>query len=66
VTPAQMEGAQKFMGTVMAYNPDFKGPTPVEEAVPKIIAAWEHASIEKGNGGAFISHLAHEGNTLWV
>jgi hypothetical protein len=51
------------MGKVMAYAPHFKGPVPVNEAVPVIRSAWENASIEKGNGGDFISHF---GNKQWV
>ena len=58
-----MTGLTDFMGKIASYAPDFKGPTPVDEAIPVIRAAWEKASVDGGYGGAFISHL---GNKQWV
>ena len=51
------------MGKLSTYAPDFKGATPVDEAIPIIRSTWEKVSIESGYGGAFISHF---GNKQWV
>jgi hypothetical protein len=63
VTPEQMQGLAGFFGKLATYAPDFKGPVPVNEAIPVIRGAWEKASIESGHGGAFISHL---GTKQWL
>ncbi|CAF9909978.1 MAG: hypothetical protein HETSPECPRED_009572 [Heterodermia speciosa] len=63
LTPKQTEGLMKFLGKAQAYAPHFKGPTPVDEAVPTIRSLWERASIETGYGGAFVSHF---GNKQWL
>jgi hypothetical protein len=46
----------KFMRTVAAYAPDFRGPTSPEDAVRQVRAVWEKATIDGGFGGAFVSH----------
>jgi hypothetical protein len=63
VTPEQMEGLKGFMGKLATYAPEFRGGTPVDEAILVIRSTWEKISIESGFGGAFISHL---GNKQWV
>jgi len=63
VTPEQIQGLSGFLNKLKIYAPDFKGPTPVNEAIPQIRSTWEKASIENGDGGAFISHF---GNKQWV
>jgi hypothetical protein len=52
-----------LMGKISEYAPDFKGATPVENAIPIIRSTWEKASIENGYGGAFVSH---HGNKKWI
>ena len=52
-----------FMGKLSTYAPDFKGPTPVEEAIRINRSTWEKVSIDGGYGGAFISHI---GNKQWL
>ncbi|KAK6088617.1 short-chain dehydrogenase [Seiridium cupressi] len=47
-TPEQIQGVMGFMGKLATYAPHFKGPTPVEEAIPIIRSTWEKASIESG------------------
>ncbi|KAF2828227.1 putative short chain dehydrogenase [Ophiobolus disseminans] len=63
VTPEQMPGLMKFMEKLATYAPDFKGATPVDEAVQLIIATWEKLSIEAGYGGKFISQ---HGDKNWL
>lgn len=45
------------------YAPDFKGPATPEEAVTALSSVISNASIEKGNGGDFLSHF---GNKQWL
>ncbi|KAF2129904.1 putative short chain dehydrogenase [Dothidotthia symphoricarpi CBS 119687] len=63
VTPEQTQGLMGFMGNLLAYAPDFKGPTPVDEAVRVNRALWEKISIDSGYGGGFVSHL---GTKQWL
>ncbi|KAH7083436.1 putative short chain dehydrogenase [Paraphoma chrysanthemicola] len=63
VTPEQIAGLQGFMARVVVYAPHFKGPTPVEEAIPVMRKTWERISIEDGFGGKFISQ---NGDRQWV
>jgi hypothetical protein len=46
-----------------AYAPHFKGPISAEESVNAVLSVAERASVEGGDGGAFISHL---GNKQWL
>jgi hypothetical protein len=52
-----------FMAKLSTYAPDFKGATPVDEAIRTIRATWEKISIDSGYGGAFISQ---HGNKKWL
>ncbi|RYP70038.1 hypothetical protein DL771_005729 [Monosporascus sp. 5C6A] len=63
LSPEQMEGLQGMFAGFQKYAPHFKGPVPREQAVQDVIKVWENASIEKGDGGAFLSHL---GNKQWI
>lgn len=45
------------------YAPTFKGPDTPEQSVTAVRKVIEEASIEKGNGGDFISHF---GNKQWL
>lgn len=53
-----------LVGKFMGYAPGFQGPAPPENIVPKIVKVWEDASIEKGDGGAFLSHTGVPGKWL--
>ncbi|KAF1922279.1 putative short chain dehydrogenase [Didymella exigua CBS 183.55] len=63
ITPEETQGLMGFVGKLAAYAPHFKGPISTEESVRAVRSVWEKASIENGNGGAFVSHL---GNKQWV
>jgi hypothetical protein len=45
------------------YAPHFTGPARPEDAVRDVISVWEKASVENGDGGAFVSHL---GSKQWL
>lgn len=62
-TPEELAGLGGFAGKLAAYSPDFKGPITPEESVKMVRKVWENASVEAGQGGAFISHF---GNKQWV
>ncbi|RYP20558.1 hypothetical protein DL765_002715 [Monosporascus sp. GIB2] len=63
MSPEQVEGLQGMFAGFQRYAPNFKGPVPREQAVQDVIKVWENASIEKGDGGAFVSH---QGNKKWL
>ncbi len=63
VTPHQLAGLQSMLGKFMQYAPHFKGPATPEVFIRAVINVWENASIEKGDGGAYLSHL---GNKQWL
>lgn len=43
-----------------AYAPDFKGPISPEESVSHIMAVIENASVERGDGGSYVSHFGNK------
>ena len=45
------------------YSPSFKGPITTEESVTCVRKVIDEASIEKGNGGDFLSHF---GTKQWL
>jgi len=45
------------------YAPHFRGPITPEESVKAVMNVVANASIEKGDGGAFVSHF---GNKQWL
>ena len=63
VTPQQIEGLQEMLGAFMKYAPDFKGPAQPKDAIRDVMNVWENASLEKGSGGIYISHL---GTKKWL
>ena len=63
VTPHQLAGLQSLLGKFTQYAPHFKGPARPEDSIRDVINVWENASIEKGDGGAYLSHL---GNKQWL
>ncbi|KAL5336822.1 NAD(P)-binding protein [Aspergillus crustosus] len=62
-TPEEEEGG-KVMGAIFAQHaPHFKRPLTPEESITAVLKVSREASLEKGDGGAFISHL---GNKQWL
>jgi hypothetical protein len=60
------EVQQKMMKLATAfqkYAPHFTGAITPEVSVKAVLSVIENASLEKGDGGAFISHL---GNKQWL
>jgi NAD(P)-dependent dehydrogenase (short-subunit alcohol dehydrogenase family) len=62
-TPEQQQVLWGMMQTFQKYAPYWKGPSTPEEAVKAVISVWEKCSIEKGDGGAFLSH---HGDKNWL
>ncbi|KAL2760350.1 hypothetical protein ACRALDRAFT_1067078 [Sodiomyces alcalophilus JCM 7366] len=62
-TPEQLQGVSGLMGKFLEYAPHFKGPDTPEQSAQSVKSVWENASIEKGNGGDFLSHY---GNKQWL
>lgn len=54
---------QDQMGKMAAYAPDWKGPITPEESVRRVLGVIEAASVERGDGGTFVSHF---GNRQWL
>ncbi|KAK4151563.1 NAD(P)-binding protein [Chaetomidium leptoderma] len=63
VTAEQMEGLSGTMAGFAAYAPHFKGPLTPEQSVTAVKSVIANASVEKGNGGDFLSH---HGNKRWL
>jgi NAD(P)-dependent dehydrogenase (short-subunit alcohol dehydrogenase family) len=63
VTPHQIAIVQDLTAKYKVYAPHYERPATPGEAIPAVIRVWENASIEKGDGGAFLSHL---GNKQWL
>lgn len=62
-TEEQLQGLGGLMAKFAEYAPNFKGPDTPEQSVTAIRSVIENASIEKGNGGDFLSHF---GNKQWL
>jgi hypothetical protein len=45
------------------YSPTFKGPDTPPESIKAVLSVVEKSSIEKGDGGAYLSHF---GNKRWI
>ena len=63
VTPAQAESIGKLGTSFQKYAPDFKGARTPEDSVKDMLKVIEGASLENGDGGAFVSH---KGNQQWL
>jgi NAD(P)-dependent dehydrogenase (short-subunit alcohol dehydrogenase family) len=63
LTAEQMEGLGGMMAKFVDYAPHFKGPITPEQSAIAVKSVIANASIEKGNGGDFLSHL---GNKQWL
>lgn len=62
-TQEQLQGFGGLMAKFLEYAPHFKGPDTPEQAAQSVRSVWENATIEKGNGGDFLSHY---GNKQWL
>jgi len=63
-TPEQLEKAAKsMMAKFSLYAPEWKGPITPEQSVSLMQKVIADVSIEKGNGGGFLSHW---GNQRWL
>ncbi|KAJ5788657.1 hypothetical protein N7457_003647 [Penicillium paradoxum] len=62
-TEEQMQGLGGLLGSLAQFAPGFAGPSPPEPAVKAVISVMENASVEKGDGGSFLSHF---GNKQWL
>jgi hypothetical protein len=58
-----MEGLGGMLARFVEYAPHFKGPITPEQSVTAMKSVIANASVEKGNGGDFLSHL---GNKQWL
>ncbi|KAI1819498.1 NAD(P)-binding protein [Xylaria intraflava] len=63
LTQKQISEFGILMGKFQKYQPNFKGPVTPDVAIRDVINTWENASIERGDGGAFLSHL---GSKQWL
>ncbi|KXX75770.1 hypothetical protein MMYC01_207444 [Madurella mycetomatis] len=62
-TPEQIQNVEKMVAKFVEYAPHFKGPDTPEQSVTALRSVIKNASIEKGNGGDFLSHY---GNKQWL
>lgn len=58
-----LKGAMAMGAKFAKYAPHMKGPIQPDESVSSMLKILGNASIEKGDGGSFISHL---GNKQWL
>ncbi|KAI1387865.1 uncharacterized protein F4822DRAFT_294412 [Hypoxylon trugodes] len=63
LTQKQLEALQVMMAGFQSYAPHFKGGLSPDVAAQNVLRVVENASIEKGDGGAFLSHF---GNKQWL
>ncbi|RYP83992.1 hypothetical protein DL769_001248 [Monosporascus sp. CRB-8-3] len=68
VSPANLSEQKKKRAMEMTAKfakmaPHFKGPITPEESVRSVLAVIENASVDRGDGGSFVSHL---GNKQWL
>jgi NAD(P)-dependent dehydrogenase (short-subunit alcohol dehydrogenase family) len=62
-TEDQQKALQTMAGKFMEYAPHFTGAITPEESIKAMLSVIENASVDKGDGGGFISHL---GNKQWL
>lgn len=62
-TPEQLQSLGGNLVKFAEYAPNFKGPDTPEASTQAVISVWEKASLENGDGGAFLSHF---GNKQWL
>jgi hypothetical protein len=52
-----------LVGKLVKYQPEFKGPSKVEDAASDVLKVIGNSKLADGLAGAFISHF---GNKQWV
>ncbi|KAI1748626.1 hypothetical protein F4782DRAFT_542673 [Xylaria castorea] len=62
-TPEQQIKMNMMMESYLKYSPSFKGPITPTESIEAVLSVVGNASIEKGDGGRFLSHF---GNKKWL
>lgn len=55
--------AMSLVGKLVKYQPEFKGPSKVEDAASDVLKVIGNSKLADGLAGAFISHF---GNKQWV
>ncbi|KAI2631370.1 NAD(P)-binding protein [Hypomontagnella submonticulosa] len=63
LTEKELQSLTKMMTSFGKYAPHFKGPMKPEESVKAVMNVINNASVERGDGGSFISHL---GTKQWI
>ncbi|KAF2235985.1 NAD(P)-binding protein [Viridothelium virens] len=62
-TPEQIEGGKAMAAQFKEYAPDFSGPISPQTSVEMVMRVLEEKSVEKGDGGRFVSH---KGDQRWL
>ncbi|KAI6086393.1 putative short chain dehydrogenase [Hypoxylon rubiginosum] len=62
-TPEQLQSLGGGLVKFADYAPNFKGPDTPEASTQAVKSVWEKASVDNGDGGAFLSHF---GNKQWL
>jgi len=62
-TEEQLKSVQAMGAKFAQYAPHFKGPITAEESIKAMLSVIESTSVEKGDGGAFLSH---HGDKQWL
>jgi NAD(P)-dependent dehydrogenase (short-subunit alcohol dehydrogenase family) len=63
LSPAQLEAIGGMLAKFKNYAPGFAGPDTPEDSAKAVISVIENSNLEKGNGGAFLSHF---GTKRWL
>lgn len=61
VSPEQVQSLGALFGKFQRYQPDFKGPDPLDVAIPGVLKIFDNATLE--DSGAFLSHT---GTDRWL
>jgi NAD(P)-dependent dehydrogenase (short-subunit alcohol dehydrogenase family) len=62
-TDEQKQAMGQLMVKFKSYAPDFTGPTTPEVSIGQMLSVIDGASVQAGNGGAFLSQF---GNKQWL
>ena len=62
-TDDEKQALGQLMMKFKSYAPDFAGPTTAEVSIGQMLSVIEGASLDAGNGGAFLSQF---GNKQWL
>lgn len=58
-----MNALKELFEKFQQYAPNFTGPDTPPEAIKAVLSVLEQASIQNGDGGAYLSHF---GNKQWL